>query len=48
MAETVLVTVNHSTVLDEPPPDTSGGQPARKKSDTGSKSPGITSISPYT
>jgi hypothetical protein len=40
MAETVLVTVTHSTVLDEPHDISGGGQPARKKSDTGSKSPG--------
>ena len=40
MAETVLVTVTHSTVLDEPHDVSGGGQPARKKGDTGSKSPG--------
>ena len=37
MAETLVVTVNHCTVLDDQP---DSGQPAKKKSDTGSKSPG--------
>ena len=41
----VIVTVNHSSVLDE----IDGGQSAKKKTDTGSKSPGNTShITTYT